>query len=433
MPMGLFFFIMIILLALGTPIAVTFGLMAFFPRLWDPRFAFDAAAVVRSMINGLDSFTLLAVPLYMLAGMIMAKGGLSARLFNFFAYFVGTRTAGFPIAAVITTMFYAAISGSSPATVSAVGSMTIPFLVGLGYEKKFSAAIVTVAGGLGVILPPSISYIVIASATGTSPSRLFIAGIIPGVMIGFSLMLYCYIYCRRKGEDKARLLENYLEIRKKGFWKLFRGSILALLAPVIILGSIYGGIASPTEAAVIAVVYGLVLCLFVYRSIPFKDIGKLFVEGAKTYVNVLFIIAAAMAFARTLTILRYPQSISAAVLGTTTDAIMILLFLNLIMILCGLILENIPNIMILSPIMFPIAMAIGIDPVHFGVIMTINFSLGMITPPLGINLFVGSSLSQVPVLELSRATVPIMIAFFVCLMLVTFIPALSLFLPSLSF
>lgn len=325
MGIGLFFCIFVILLAIGLPVAGVFGGMALLPSLLDPDFAYSASAVVRSMFSGLDSFTLLAVPLFMVSGMIMAKGGLSEKLFNFFAYFIGNKTAGFPCAVVVTCMFYAAISGSAPATVSAVGAMTIPFLVSMGYPKIFAAAIVTVAGGLGVIIPPSISYIVYSSATGVSPSDLFIAGIIPGLLIGFALMFYCWIYCKKNGEDKELLLTHYNNIRAKGFKTVFKESFWALLTPVIILGSIYGGIASPTEAAVISVIYGLIVCLFVYKTIPIKNLGMVFVDGAKTYVNILFVIAAATAFARCLTLLRYPQTISNAVLQAVDNKIVILL------------------------------------------------------------------------------------------------------------
>lgn len=431
MTMGIFFLIMAVLLLIGLPMAGVFSGLALLPKFFNPSFPYDVSAAVRSMINGLDSFVLLAVPLFMLSGMIMAQGGLSEKLFNFFAYFIGNRTAGFPCAVVATCMFYAAISGSSPATVSAVGAMTIPFLVRLGYDKTFATSIVTVAGGLGVIIPPSISYIIYASITNTSPSKLFIAGIVPGCIIGFSLMLYCYIYCRRNGEDKKRLAENYRAIRGKGFFRLLRESFWALMTPLIILGSIYGGIASPTEAAVISVVYGLFVCLFIYRSMKFRELGKVFVEGAKTYVNILFIIAAAAAFARCLTMLRYPQTISTTVLAAIDNKIVILLLMNLVMIICGMIIDNIPNIIILSPIFVPIAAGVGIDPIHLGIFMTVNLAVGMVTPPMGINLFVGSGMSKIPVLNLARACVPFLAAFLISLALITFIPSLSLWLPSL--
>ena len=278
MAIGVFFIILAILLVIAMPVGGVFGMMSLLPSLMNPDFSFAAADVARSMFAGMNSFTLLAVPLFMVSGMIMAEGGLSERLFNFFAYFIGNKTAGFPCAVVVTCMFYAAISGSSPATVSAVGAMTIPFLVNMGYETIFAAAIVTVAGGLGVIIPPSISYIVYSAAANSSPSRLFTAGIFPGILIGISLMIYCYYYCKKHGEDKEKLLANYKEIRAKGFLPLLKESFWALLTPVIILGTIYSGICSPTESAVISVFYGLFVCIFIYKTIKIQDLGHVFME-----------------------------------------------------------------------------------------------------------------------------------------------------------
>lgn len=432
MTIGIFFGVLAILLIVGLPVAGVFGGMALLPSILDPQFTYGASAVVRSMFSGLDSFTLLAVPLFMVSGMIMAKGGLSEKLFNFFAYFIGNKRAGFPCAVVVTCMFYAAISGSAPATVSAVGAMTIPFLVDMGYEKIFAASIVTVAGGLGVIIPPSISYIVYSSATGTSPSDLFIAGIVPGILIGAALMFYCWIYCKKHGEDKKLLMAHYTAIREKGFMKVFKESFWALLTPVIILGSIYGGIASPTEAAVISVVYGLVVCIFIYKTIPIRKIGTVFIDGAKTYVNILFVIAAATAFARCMTLLRYPQTISSAVLASVDNKILLLLIMNIIMLVCGMIIDNIPNIMILTPILLPIATAVGVSPVHFGIIMTVNLAIGMVTPPMGINLFVASGMTKIPMFKLAKATIPFLTAFLISLMAIVYIPQLSLALPSLA-
>ena len=430
MTIGLFFILLAVLLAIALPVGGVFGLMAVLPNLMG-TIKFAPVDVVRAMFSGMNSFTLLAVPLFMVSGMIMAEGGLSKRLFDFFAYFIGNKRAGFPCAVVVTCMFYAAISGSSPATVSAVGAMTIPFLTNLGYDIVFATAIVTVAGGLGVIIPPSISYIVYAAAASASPSALFIAGIIPGVLIGVSLMVYCWIYCKRNGEDREKLLKNYQEIRSKGFLPLLKESFWALLTPVIILGCVYSGICSPTEAAVISVIYGLFVCLFVYKTIKIRDIGKVFVAGAKTYVNILFVIAAATAFARAMTLLRYPQTISKAVLAMTNNKFIILLLMNVIMLVCGMIIDNIPNIMILTPILLPIAKAVGIDPTHFGIVMTANLAIGMVTPPMGINLFVASGMTKIPMLKLAKACIPFLIAFLICLLLITFVEPLSLFLPSI--
>ena len=430
MTIGLFFILLAVLLAIALPVGGVFGLMAVLPNLMG-TIKFAPVDVVRAMFSGMNSFTLLAVPLFMVSGMIMAEGGLSKRLFDFFAYFIGNKRAGFPCAVVVTCMFYAAISGSSPATVSAVGAMTIPFLTNLGYDAVFATAIVTVAGGLGVIIPPSISYIVYAAAASASPSALFIAGIIPGVLIGVSLMIYCWIYCKRNGEDREKLEKNYKAIRAKGFLPLLKESFWALLTPVIILGCVYSGICSPTEAAVISVIYGLFVCIFVYKTIRIRDIGRVFISGAKTYVNILFVIAAATAFARAMTLLRYPQTISKAVLAMTSNKVIILLLMNLIMLVCGMIIDNIPNIMILTPILLPIAKAVGIDPTHFGIIMTANLAIGMVTPPMGINLFVASGMTKIPMLKLAKACIPFLVAFIICLMLITFVEPLSLFLPSI--
>ncbi len=428
MSMAVFFLILFAVIAVGTPVAVVFGGMAILPGLLDGAFPYTVEAAIRSMLSGLDSFTLLAVPLFMLSGIIMARGGISQKLFNFFAYFIGNKTAGMPCAVIITCMFYGAISGSSPATVSAVGAMTIPFLTALGYDKVFSTAIVTVAGGLGVIIPPSISYIVYSSASNASPSALFLGGIIPGILIGVALMACAWIKCKKSGEDKDKLHENYQKIRDQGLWNLFKESFAALLTPVIILGSIYGGIASPTEAAAVSVLYALVISIFVYRTLKVRELGMILVEGSRTYVTILFVISAATAFGRALTMLRYPQIISEGILGSISSKAAVILVINLILLLFGMILDNIPNIMILTPIFLPVATAIGMDPVHFGIMMTANLAIGMVTPPMGINLYVASSMTKVPVLKIAQAAVPFLVAFFAALLMIAFIPQLSLML-----
>lgn len=426
MSMVLFFIIFFALIAVGTPMAIVFGGMSFLPGILSSSIPYNVDAAVRSMFSSLNSFTMLAVPLFMLSGVIMARGGISKKLFDFFAYFIGNKTAGLPCAVVLTCMFYGAISGSSPATVSAVGAMCIPFLTGLGYDLIFATSIVTVAGGLGVIIPPSISYIVYSGASDTSPADLFIAGILPGVLIGLCLCVCCYIICLRRGEDKAVLKANYDELHRKGFGAVLKESAAALLTPVIILGSIYGGVCSPTEAAAISVVYALIVSLFIYKTVSFKQIPEMFLEGAKSYINILFIIASATAFGRCLTIMQFPQTVSAAILGTFSSKIAIILIMNVIMLFFGMILDNIPNIIILTPILFPIAKSIGMDPVHFGIMMTCNLAIGMVSPPMGINLYVASGMTKVPVLKLAKACIPFLIAFFIALMIISFVPQLSL-------
>ena len=430
MTIGVFLLIFLVLIVVGFPMAVIFSGMSILPSMMNPSFSYTVDAALKSLVNGMDSYTLLAVPLFMLSGMIMAEGGISEKLFNFFGYFFGKRRAGFPICVIVTCMFYAAISGSSPATVSAVGAMAIPFLTKMGYDTVFSTAIVTVAGGLGVIIPPSLSFIVYSSASQASPAALFIGGIIPGILVGACLMVYAWIYCVKHGEDRDKLDASYEELHAMKFSHLLKDSIWALLTPVIILGSIYGGIASPTEAAVISVVYSLVVCLFIYKTFTIKDLGKVFMSGANTYVNILFIIASATAFGRCITMLRFPQEISEAVLGSVSGKIPVLLVVTLIMLVSGMILDNIPNIMILTPILLPIVKQVGVDPVHFGIIMTVNLAIGMVSPPMGINLYVASGMTKIPVLRLAKACVPFLIAFLIALLLITFVEPISMFLPS---
>ena len=417
-----------IFLIMGIPIGICLGLSSVCAILYSGT---SLTIVATNMYSGISKFLLLAIPFFVLSGNIMAKAGISKRLIRFVNTCVGHRRGGIAIVCVIVACFFGAISGSGPATTAAVGSMCVPFLTDLGYEKKWSAGLIAVAGGLGVIIPPSISYIVYSAAANASPSALFIAGIIPGCLIGFFLMGYCWYYCKKNGEDKEKLQENYNKIREKGFLKLFKESFFALMTPVIILGCIYSGICSPTEAAVISVIYGFLVCILVYKSIKIREIPKIFLAGSKTYVNILFVIAAASAFARTMTLLKYPQSISKMVLSVTDNKILILLLMNLIMIVCGMIIDNIPNIMILTPIMLPIANALGINPVHLGIFMTCNLAMGMVTPPMGINLFVASGMTKIPLLNLAKATVPFLIAFLVCLALIVFVPGLSLWLPSI--
>lgn len=264
MPVYLLFIIFIIGLVIAIPVSITLGITSVLPSIFDPSFTVGAKYLIRAMFGGLDSFPLLAVPMFVLSGIIMAKGGISRKLFDIFAYFLGKLTAGMPCAVIVTCLFYGAISGSAPATVAAVGSMTIPILTGLGYDLTFTTAIVAVAGGLGVIIPPSIPFIMYGMASGASVSDLFLAGIIPGLMIGGLLMFYAILYCKRNGEDKEKINSEVNRLHEKGLFNVVKESFFAILSPVIILGCIYSGVASPTEAAVISV---FILCT-IYQ--PFR-------------------------------------------------------------------------------------------------------------------------------------------------------------------
>lgn len=426
MSAALLFLIFVIGLVIAIPVSISLGIASVLPSILDPSFTVGAKYLIRSMFGGLDSFPLLAVPMFVLSGIIMAKGGISRKLFDVFAYFLGNLTAGMPCAVIVTCLFYGAISGSAPATVAAVGSMTIPILTSLGYDLTFTTAIVAVAGGLGVIIPPSIPFIMYGMASGASVSSLFLAGIIPGLLIGALLMFYAIYYCKRNGEDKEKIHAQVKQLHDKGLLNVLKESFFAILSPVIILGCIYSGIASPTEAAVISVFYALFISMVVYKSIKIRDIWGILQESIKTFTPILFILAASTAFSRVLTLMQVPQTVSEFISSNFHSPVVILLIINLFLLFVGMVMDTTPAILILTPILLPIVTEIGVNPVHFGVIMVVNLAIGFVTPPIGVNLFVASSLTDVPVMAIAKKAVPMIAYFLVALLLITFIPALSL-------
>jgi len=428
MSAGLIFLIFFICLFIAIPVSSSLGIVSILPGLIDPTFPASATYVIRAMLGGVDSFPLLAIPMFVLSGIIMAKGGVSKKLFDVFSYFIGKRTAGMPSAVIVTCLFYGAISGSAPATVAAVGSMTIPVLINLGYDVKFSTALVAVAGSLGVIIPPSIPFILYGMASGASIGDMFTAGIIPGFLIAGCLIVYSYIYCKKHGEDKEKINETVDALRKKGIVKVLLDSFWALLTPVIILGSIYSGVASPTEAAVLSVFYALIISLFVYKTLTLKEIPNIFRESIRTFGPMLFILAAASAFARVLALMNVPQTVSVWITSTFTSKAVILLVINLFLLLVGMVMDGGPAILILTPIMVPIMNTIGVDLVHFGIFMVVNLAIGFVTPPVGINLFVASSLTKIPVMEVSKHAMPFILLFLVALALIVIFPQISLIL-----
>lgn len=420
------FFIFFVCLIIAIPISIALGIVSVLPGVFDPSFTASGQFVIRSMLGGIDSFPLLAVPMFVLSGMIMAKGGISKKIFDVFVFFIGKFTAGMPCAVIVTCLFYGAISGSGPATVAAVGSMTIPILIKLGYDKTFATAIVAVAGGLGVIIPPSIPFIMFGMASGESVSDLFIAGVVPGLLIGLLMMVYAVFYCKRYGEDKEKIKKEVDDLHERGFIGVMKDSFFAILSPVIILGCIYTGIASPTEAAVISVFYSLIVSMLIYRSMTVKDIWPMMVEGVRTYAPILFILASSIAFSRVLTLMQVPQTISEWILGNFQNEVVILIVINVFLLIVGMVMDTTPAILILTPILLPIVTAIGMNPIHFGVMMVVNLAIGFVTPPIGVNLFVASSLTEIPIMQIARKAMPLIICFLFALILIIFIPQISL-------
>lgn len=420
------FVVFIVCLMLSFPVAIAMGIAAITPGMLDTALSADVVYIIRTMVVGIDSTPILAIPLFILSGTIMAQGGISGKLFDLFAYFLGKRTGGLPCAVIVTCLFYGAISGSGPATCAAVGAMTVPLLVSLGYDRGFCSAIVASAGGLGLIIPPSISFVNYALVTGTSVTSLFTAGILPGCLIALCLMAYCYIYCRIHGEDKEKIGANYQNLHSRGFLGIMKSGFWALLCPVIILGGIYSGIFSPTEAACVSVIYAVLVSMAIYRTINLRKLWELILESVKSIAPLCVLLALATAFSRVLTMLNAPQALAEFISGAISGKIAFLILLNVALLILGMFIDGAPAILILSPLLMPIAAEFGIDPVHLGIVIVCNLTIGLASPPFGLNLFVASSTSGAPVMEIGKKVIPFIAMFLIALVLITFIPQISL-------
>lgn len=423
------FIILLVGLVLGVPIVVSLGLATIFPGILNPGFVGNISFVVRNMVNAIDSTPILAIPLFILSGDIMTKGKISDKLFDFFAYFIGNKTAGMPITAIVTCLFYGAISGSGVATTAAVGGIAIPFLVSLGYDAVYCAALVATAGSLGVIIPPSIPFVTYGVVTGVSVGHLFIAGIFPGILIGLSLMVYAYIYAKRKGENRELILAKYNLLKQKGFPTVFKESFWAILSPVIILGGIYSGVFTPTEAAVVSVFYSLLVCMFVYKTLTLKDTMGILKNTVKSYTPIVILLSLAIVFGRVLALLQAPASLRDFVITYFAgNKLVFLLVLNIIFFILGMFMDVGPVIAILAPMLLPVAVALGVNPIHLGIIMTCNLAIGMVTPPFGVDLFVAAPLIKEDVMKVGIKAIPFIISFIVALLMITYMPQISLML-----
>src|SRR5665647_743233 len=423
---ALIFIVFAVALIFALPIGMSMVLGSLAPLMVGSSSASSINQLITNSFSGSDTTPIIAVPLFILAGVIMAEGGISRRLFSVFAYIVGGFTGGMPCAVILTCLFYGAISGSGPATTAAVGAMAIPYLVELGYDKRFAAGMVATAGGLGVIIPPSIPFVLYSLATGVSTSALFLGGILPGIFIGLCLMGYAVYYCHKHGEDKELVRIKINEVRANGFFKLFRDSFWALLTPIIVLGGIYGGIVTPTEAACISVFYSLIISVYVYKTIRLKEVIPFFRNAVKTYAPLVFVLAFAIAFGRVLAMVKAPAIISEFVLGNFSSPATVLAIIVVIFLLMGMVMDTGPAIVILAPIFLPIVIALGINPVHFGVIMVVCLAIGLATPPFGLNLFVAGTLANLEPMVVARQALPFIAAFAIALIGITYIPWLSL-------
>ena len=385
----------------------------------------SVAQLINNTFSGANSTPVLAVPLFILGGVIMAEGGISGKLFNFFAYFVGRFRGGIPCAVIITCLFYGAVSGSGPATTAAVGSMCIPFMVSLGYDKKWSAGLVAVAGGLGVIIPPSIPFVLYSLATGVSTGDLFLGGILPGILISFFLMTYAVLYCCKNGEDREKINKKLEELRAPGFRKLFLDSLPALLCPVIVLGGIYAGFVTPTEAACISVFYALIVSMLIYRTFGMKDLLPMLRNAVKTYAGLAFMLAFATAFGRVLALTGATGVVTGFIAANFHSAQGVMTVLVLLFLLLGMVMDTGPAIIILAPVLLPAAEALGVNKVQFGVVLVCCLSIGLATPPFGLDLFVAGNLAECEPMPIAKKALPFMLAFTIALLVITYVPWLS--------
>lgn len=421
----LVFGVFIVSIILSVPIAVSMMLGAIAPRvLMDVGSSF--VQLINNTYSGANSTPILAVPLFILGGVIMAEGGISRRLFNFFAFFVGRLPGGIPCAVIITCLFYGAISGSGPATTAAVGSMAIPFMIEMGYDKKFAAGMIATSGGLGVIIPPSIPFVLYSLATGVSTGALFLGGVIPGIFIGVAMMVYAVYYCVRKGENRELINKKMTEMKSQGLWAIFKDSFFALLCPIIVLGGIYSGIVTPTEAACVSVFYALFVCLFIYKSMTWADMYRFLASSVKTYAGLAFVLAFASAFGRVLALVRATDAVESFILNNFTSSWSVLTVLVIIFLILGMLMDTGPAIIILAPILLPAVTALGVNDVHFGVILVCCLSIGLATPPFGLDLFVAGNLAEEQPMVVAKFALPFIIAFGIALFLITYVPWFSL-------
>lgn len=380
----------------------------------------------QTFFTAFDSFTLLAIVFFTLSGEVMVAGGISSRLVKLVSAYLGKVPGSMAIVTVICCMFFAAVSGSAPATVAAIGAIMMPAMFREGYDKGFAVSLTACAGAMGPIIPPSILFIVYGVIAETSVSSLFIGGLFPGILIGVVLCVYAYVVSKKNGFGHQKELATKEEKRTA-----LKDAIWSLLLPVIILGSIYSGIATPTEVSVIATLYALIVGIFFHKELSFKELPKLFIGTACTTGYCLVSLGAATAFAKLLTMNRVPTILADWISSITDSPVIILLIINIMLVIAGCFIEPIPGITIFAPLLLPLATSAGVDPIHFGVIMVVNLTIGMCTPPVGVNLFIASGISGVPVHQMFKWLIPTIGCLFLALMLITYIPALSTALPSL--
>ena len=421
----LIFTLLMLLMLTGMPVSISLGLTVLTFLFTMTTVPIDAVAI--KLFSGIEKFEIMAIPFFILAGNFLTHGGVARRMINFATDMVGHWHGGLALAGVLACALFAAVSGSSPATVVAIGSIILPAMVRQGYPKRFGAGVITTSGALGILIPPSIVMVMFSVTTNTSVGQLFMAGVVPGLMLAFLLGLTTWFLARK---------HNYPRMKKATWrerWSSFRKSFWGLMLIVVVMGGIYSGKFTPTEAAAMSAMYAFYISVFVYKDLKLKQVGKVLLDSASLSAMLLYIITNAMLFSFLMTSEGIPQAMASWITGQGMGVVTFLLVVNIILLVAGNFMEPSSIVLILAPILFPVAVALGIDPVHFGIIMVVNMEIGMCHPPVGLNLYVASGITKMGISELTVAVLPWLFTMLAFLVLVTYVPQISLWLPNLIY
>ncbi|MES2149721.1 MAG: TRAP transporter large permease subunit [Pseudomonadota bacterium] len=422
---AIIFILLLLLMLSGMPISISLGLTVL--TFMFTMTTVPVESVAMKLFTGIEKFEIMAIPFFILAGNFLTHGGVAKRMINFASAMVGHWHGGLALAGVLACALFAAVSGSSPATVVAIGSIILPAMVRQGYPKRFGAGVITTSGALGILIPPSIVMVMYSVTTNTSVGRLFTAGVVPGLLLAFFLGLTTWVLARK---------HNYPRLPKASWgerWTAFRKCAWGLLLIVIVMGGIYSGKFTPTEAAAMAAVYAFIIAVFVYKDLKIRQVGKVLLDSASLSAMLLYIITNAMLFSFLMTNENIPQSMAAWITGQGLGVVGFLLVVNLLLLLAGNVMEPSSIVLIMAPILFPVAMKLGIDPIHFGILIVVNMEVGMCHPPVGLNLYVASGITKMGISELTVAVLPWLLTMLGFLVLITYVPQITLWLPNLIY